>query len=1543
MFEGTLGCDPQTDHESPKDVLPLYDPSIAVIEARLGCEIMERVSATIEESLGRTIFSDLAAYESAKTLLQDLSFRYAEAQGALKTLDSSTARLIADHAQEKASLKSEISRLKEQLAQKKRYTPNSTNIDYQADGIDLEGDQLRLNVRLGAPTLGVHEAGADEHVQRLKAEHALMRMKILSQKKSITELNTIVAEQQAALAELREASSRANEMGAQLESLRREYDALAGEHGALQQSAVETESTLRKVIARLSEDMDFWKEECAAEKERNGYLSEENAALAEGAAADLRAMCGKRDVLADEVAKERGDHACTQAKLAASLTALAAAEKSLLEARERLVADAGTRESMDARSEAVPEGRRPGSPQIGLLKAQLAAALQKCTLLERELAHMGGTDMSGQESPSRRPSSCATVLQEAERKAEEVVSRQPTETASPCIETEHPVILSDRSHSSACTPSGRHPCDVADFMISIAEQGSAAQKATGVCDAGTSARATECEVVRVPYFVFKTLNDIAALTGTESPPQEFCALEMPNSDVERKTAALLEALQELNVRRSEYSLSLCNGRDAPIEKRATLDNCEAQTRIRTLLNGVNRLLRDLVVEPEFKEFCDSITGLFPADQVAQTGGGIVVHDSESLALLAEIGALERAKAAAEDSVQQYDDFCCQVSQGADVPLRDNYVTNAGSTSYKEKVQLLRFRTSVAPIPPPIPSHIDNEARSVDRSIEGARRILGDRHRLLRSVAQARVAKPGQFAVPDVFQRLSAELSQAKERLGRRLEAIRDAERRRVERTLRLSRDTSGVCRRSLNGMLVSSFGTEETRPAQAHTGDGPIGSQFGASAALSAQDLTPCFTIRHSPGVLPLRTQGNERLHGPRSTSDAVVGKDPAESMDHARQTTREAGATLVAPSVAARTSAAGLERGHTELTNLELEDLLAQTDPGCKDSSSPRNDETTESLQMLMPSRFRLCAMRDKSTATSGSSISDTCVVTGAPPERSGSSACQELLSRDVALLVTHICNDYYVPGTAKASRRPANVRPSTAIADSGTWKSVIPPSGTTHGRAGLNNAPGKFEHLVDSGLQTTVALAVKPCMEDSIWPTAPESSSAVGSNDYTLIGPAAKEVAERSLRVTSVNKASSKPDIDTDIVLDEERLQLHRLSVERSLEIVATLSKDLADARVRVVAGGHSGNPFDRLRLKYEDLYASDANVNITKVLKIILRCERAEALSSEAPYPILPIQESSMSHQPDNTITTSAAPRELSRRGHFRSSGISSDVLRAASMHTFGGGSAQLFRQYPLRFQPECTPLERGSVDQARSGVTGPAAHMLVSRSGNTSIAPPVVTLFQQNSGEDYRESGCALHSGSRGNNMTSPRLFCPAEHPEVPPSATDTTGIVCSNSPRPSLVDDMPASLFTDRRACTGVQDAMPGSALEQRDLLLSCDNSTCARASDVRNEPQLQYAAQGASVSLRSYESLNNCHVDGEATTHAAPASISFARRAMTSDLREPYLQPASSRTAALSAANRRLAGSAPLLSSTPTALPRLGGQKLLVVSSISTRDKRAKD
>jgi len=136
MFEDELGCDPATDHLSPKSLLPIYRPALAVARGRLQQLLGPLARMQLRTDLTGLLREASFRASSLGTLLSEALSEKGVVEEQLRMLEDRVTRYVAEASEDKAALTQYILTLKEQFQQRKRMA--SDNLGYKPDFIDVD-------------------------------------------------------------------------------------------------------------------------------------------------------------------------------------------------------------------------------------------------------------------------------------------------------------------------------------------------------------------------------------------------------------------------------------------------------------------------------------------------------------------------------------------------------------------------------------------------------------------------------------------------------------------------------------------------------------------------------------------------------------------------------------------------------------------------------------------------------------------------------------------------------------------------------------------------------------------------------------------------------------------------------------------------------------------------------------------------------------------------------------------------------------------------------------------------------------------------------------------------------------------------------------------------------------------------------------------------------------------------------------------------------------------------------------------------------------
>lgn len=150
LFEPQLGCDPLTDHQTPKDVYPIFSEAISSAEKKLGETSVAMIVDELREKIAAALSLEVSKTNVLKAKAEDALGELATLKAKLLMKDKLIQQLMQSKSEEHSKLLSEITVLREQAFMKRRFGDR-----YKPDNIDKaidDGQQQSLGGSLMGST-----------------------------------------------------------------------------------------------------------------------------------------------------------------------------------------------------------------------------------------------------------------------------------------------------------------------------------------------------------------------------------------------------------------------------------------------------------------------------------------------------------------------------------------------------------------------------------------------------------------------------------------------------------------------------------------------------------------------------------------------------------------------------------------------------------------------------------------------------------------------------------------------------------------------------------------------------------------------------------------------------------------------------------------------------------------------------------------------------------------------------------------------------------------------------------------------------------------------------------------------------------------------------------------------------------------------------------------------------------------------------------------------------------------------------------------------
>lgn len=357
MFEDALGCDPATDHLSPKSLLPIYLPALSAARERLQQLVGPVARMQLRADLTGLLREASARASSLGSLLSDALHERGIALQQLQMLEERVARYLTEASEDKAALMQYILTLKEQFQQRKKMA--SDNLSYKPDFMDVEAAGALAPRQLVIPT--GRRRGDAELLERARRDVAALQAELQGRDAAIRALQDQLDAAKAASAQAEEARARALQLQHQLEAV------LKGEE-ALKARLAELEEEKAMLLDRVVDA----RAEADAQKLEADHSRRELAALM--ALSDKQKAEAAEAVSAAEVRAER----CA--------SRLAELDAALKEARGEIASLRGASAELQARANSLARGadRSAMPPEYEALRGEAEELRRKLGVRSRQ-------------------------------------------------------------------------------------------------------------------------------------------------------------------------------------------------------------------------------------------------------------------------------------------------------------------------------------------------------------------------------------------------------------------------------------------------------------------------------------------------------------------------------------------------------------------------------------------------------------------------------------------------------------------------------------------------------------------------------------------------------------------------------------------------------------------------------------------------------------------------------------------------------------------------------------------------------------------------------------------------------------------------------------------------------------------------------------------------------------------------------------------------------------------------------------------------------
>ncbi|KAE8304251.1 putative Spindle pole protein [Giardia duodenalis] len=138
MFEDILDCNSKYDHLNPKSTLPIFLPFLDEAESSIYSLVLPQLYHEIEVAVARTLESDMLRKQTMLDELDDLRRLVDQLKNQLAEFELGVSQSATLNAIDRKVLIQRIITLKEQLHWRGRLAPDSTNVQYKPDYMDIK-------------------------------------------------------------------------------------------------------------------------------------------------------------------------------------------------------------------------------------------------------------------------------------------------------------------------------------------------------------------------------------------------------------------------------------------------------------------------------------------------------------------------------------------------------------------------------------------------------------------------------------------------------------------------------------------------------------------------------------------------------------------------------------------------------------------------------------------------------------------------------------------------------------------------------------------------------------------------------------------------------------------------------------------------------------------------------------------------------------------------------------------------------------------------------------------------------------------------------------------------------------------------------------------------------------------------------------------------------------------------------------------------------------------------------------------------------------
>lgn len=163
LFEPQLGCDPLTDHQTPKDIYPIFSEAIASAEKQLGEMSASLIADALREKVSAALSLEVSKTSALKAKAEDALGELAALRAKIVMKDKFIQQLTQSKAEEHGKLISEMTVLREQAFMKRRFGDR-----YKPDNVDKVMDDAQQAGLVGSLLGSTGEFAANQGSQANK-------------------------------------------------------------------------------------------------------------------------------------------------------------------------------------------------------------------------------------------------------------------------------------------------------------------------------------------------------------------------------------------------------------------------------------------------------------------------------------------------------------------------------------------------------------------------------------------------------------------------------------------------------------------------------------------------------------------------------------------------------------------------------------------------------------------------------------------------------------------------------------------------------------------------------------------------------------------------------------------------------------------------------------------------------------------------------------------------------------------------------------------------------------------------------------------------------------------------------------------------------------------------------------------------------------------------------------------------------------------------------------------------------------------------------